>query len=335
MNVITSSSKRFNGVEVDSNKPEIRRHMIIDTLKKSHVVKYVDTKVPLTVDNTFSCHCESMLRLFSTGYQRASRMPVDWFEDFRDVYGYVTPQSIIGKSKIVTNDLRCELTCHAQDKSVPIHAELSEMLELDLGMLHYVARKVNHVHECGIFYLLPTNPGHHSMPQQFGGYCYINNAAILAKLINTMKSVAVIDIDYHAGNGTAECLEGSYIKFASIHMRADRDYPWQCSEAESSAYSKYIEADPETDWDTYCDKLSVAVNFLCSPGPQVLIVSLGMDTLDGDPDATEGAGMKLKPKNIALAIEYLADQCQQLILVQEGGYDLDGVKATVKELAKL
>ena len=54
-------------------------------------------------------------------------------------------------------------------------------------------------------YAMVTHPGHHAAADSFGGYCYVNHVAAMAKLIVTSqgKKVAILDVDYHVGNGTA------------------------------------------------------------------------------------------------------------------------------------
>ena len=47
-------------------------------------------------------------------------------------------------------------------------------------------------------------PGHHAGAAMMGGYCYLNNAAIAAQYLRDhgCAHVAVLDVDYHHGNGT-------------------------------------------------------------------------------------------------------------------------------------
>ena len=43
-----------------------------------------------------------------------------------------------------------------------------------------------------------------------GGYCYINNAAVAAQWFRDQgaAAVAILDVDYHHGNGTQEIFYG-------------------------------------------------------------------------------------------------------------------------------
>jgi acetoin utilization deacetylase AcuC-like enzyme len=61
-----------------------------------------------------------------------------------------------------------------------------------------------------------------------GGYCFINNAAIAAQLLTRNgKRVAIIDIDYHHGNGTQDIFYSRPdVFFLSLHGNPDRAYPY-------------------------------------------------------------------------------------------------------------
>ncbi|MEO0699316.1 MAG: histone deacetylase family protein, partial [Pseudomonadota bacterium] len=72
-------------------------------------------------------------------------------------------------------------------------------------------------------------PGHHSGRDYFGGYCYLNNAAIAARAAHSAECgpVAILDVDYHHGNGTQDIFyEDGGVLFASIHADPKSDYPY-------------------------------------------------------------------------------------------------------------
>jgi acetoin utilization deacetylase AcuC-like enzyme len=51
-------------------------------------------------------------------------------------------------------------------------------------------------------YALCRPPGHHAGPGYYGGFCLLNNAAIAARALGLLGRVAVVDVDFHHGNGT-------------------------------------------------------------------------------------------------------------------------------------
>lgn len=81
---------------------------------------------------------------------------------------------------------------------------------------------------CRRVYALTTEPGHHAGPESFGGFCYCNNAALIAAgLADRLGGrVAVVDVDYHTGNGTMAIFYSDPSVFvASLHMDPEFDYP--------------------------------------------------------------------------------------------------------------
>ncbi len=76
-------------------------------------------------------------------------------------------------------------------------------------------------------YALCRPPGHHAGRDFSGGYCYFNNTAIAAKILSVRGPVAVIDIDYHHGNGTQDIFwEDDRVLTISIHCDPRMDYPY-------------------------------------------------------------------------------------------------------------
>ena len=53
-------------------------------------------------------------------------------------------------------------------------------------------------------------PGHHAASDLYGGYCFLNNAAIAAQgfLNDGAKRVVILDVDFHHGNGTQDIFYG-------------------------------------------------------------------------------------------------------------------------------
>jgi acetoin utilization deacetylase AcuC-like enzyme len=80
-------------------------------------------------------------------------------------------------------------------------------------------------------------PGHHAGRDYMGGYCYLNNAAIAAREAHRrgLGPVAILDIDYHHGNGTQDIFyEDPDIFFASIHADPRTDYPFYWGHADET-----------------------------------------------------------------------------------------------------
>ncbi len=69
-------------------------------------------------------------------------------------------------------------------------------------------------------------PGHHAGKDYAGGYCFINNASVAANWLSSLGEVALLDIDYHCGNGTQDIFyERSDVLTISIHADPNFEYP--------------------------------------------------------------------------------------------------------------
>jgi len=76
-------------------------------------------------------------------------------------------------------------------------------------------------------YALCRPPGHHAQRDLFGGYCYLNNAALAAHRLRPLGRGAIVDIDFHHGNGTQALFERDpAVFFASIHGEPRSFYPY-------------------------------------------------------------------------------------------------------------
>jgi len=123
---------------------------------------------------------------------------------------------------------------YAADRCTPIFADLLPALLSDMGVMRALLSEVK-AGECSASYALVTHPGHHASIRSYGGYCYINSAAIAAQTLLSelaLERVAVIDVDYHAGNGTVGIFwEDPRVFVASIHGDPDIEYPYTCGVA--------------------------------------------------------------------------------------------------------
>ena len=72
-------------------------------------------------------------------------------------------------------------------------------------------------------------PGHHAAADYYGGYCFFNNAAIAAQSLRDQGAakVAILDVDYHHGNGTQSIFYGrGDVFFASLHGHPEQEFPF-------------------------------------------------------------------------------------------------------------
>lgn len=135
-------------------------------------------------------------------------------------------------------------------------------------------------------------PGHHAGADYFGGYCYLNNAAIAARaaVAGGLGPVAVLDVDYHHGNGTQDIFYGDgSVFFASIHADPRTDFPYFWGHAdergagagEGSTFNQPLPRG--STWAVYEGALGKALEAIAAFGATALIVSYGADTYADDP----------------------------------------------------
>ena len=124
-------------------------------------------------------------------------------------------------------------------------------------------------------------PGHHAGADYLGGYSYLSNAAIAAEqAMAAGRRVAILDVDYHHGNGTQDVVGGrAEIAFASIHADPSTDYPFFWGHAdESQGNILNLPLPRGTDWSAYEPALARALDWIAKHEADLLIVSYGADT---------------------------------------------------------
>ncbi len=179
-------------------------------------------------------------------------------------------------------------------------------------------------------FALSRPPGHHAGADFFGGYCFLNNAALAAQHLRLagMKKVAVLDVDYHHGNGTqAIFYDRPDVYFASIHGDPRTEYPFYLGHADETGSGAGLGANLNlplprgTDYATWAQALETALAGIARFGADALVVSLGMDTFEGDPIS----GFKLKTDDYLRIGERLAKAGLPTVFIFEGGYAVEEV----------
>ena len=181
-------------------------------------------------------------------------------------------------------------------------------------------------------YALCRPPGHHAGRDFSGGYCYFNNTAIAARLLSTRGPVAILDIDYHHGNGTQDIFwEDDRVLTISIHCDPRVDFPYftgyadEIGEGAGRGYNLNLPLPPKTDGvaylaalDTALDRISGAAGFKPAlTKPWALVVAAGFDTFGSDP-ISKFALTTADYTAIARRIKAID---LPTVIVQEGGYN--------------
>jgi acetoin utilization deacetylase AcuC-like enzyme len=183
-----------------------------------------------------------------------------------------------------------------------------------------------------VSYALARPPGHHAAADSFAGYCYLNNAAIAAQAWTDRGArVAVVDVDYHHGNGTQQIFyDRDDVLFVSLHADPAFEYPFFLGFANEDGrgagvgHNRNYPLPAGTDWSAYAPALQDALHTVRAFAPDAVVVSLGVDTGSEDAD-TFRLGADDYPRLGAA----LAALDRPTLVVQEGGYCLDVIGRNV------
>ncbi len=172
-------------------------------------------------------------------------------------------------------------------------------------------------------YALVRPPGHHAEYNAFGGFCYFNSAAVAAHYLSRYGKVAILDIDYHHGNGQQSIFyRRSDVLTVSLHGHPRFAYPYfsgfaeETGEDEGAGYNLNLPLGEELTPEQYHAQLRKTLKKLSAYRPMYLIVCLGLDTAKGDPTGT----WSLTARDFSLIGQLLGDLKLPTLVVQEGGY---------------
>lgn len=170
-------------------------------------------------------------------------------------------------------------------------------------------------------------PGHHAAIDMYGGYCFVNNAAVAAQhLLDTgAKHVAILDVDFHHGNGTQDIFYArDDVLFISLHGNPMDAFPHFLGHADETGrgagdgFTVNYPLPPNTDFATWRAVLKNALKQIAEYAPEALIISLGVDTFETDPISF----FKLTSDDFTTYGADIAGLKLPTLFVMEGGYDI-------------
>lgn len=173
-------------------------------------------------------------------------------------------------------------------------------------------------------------PGHHATSDMYGGYCFLSNAAIIAQMFRNdgASRVAVLDIDFHHGNGTQDIFyTRGDVFFASLHGQPQDAFPYflgfadETGAGEGEGANANYPMPPGTAYDRWSEALDDAISRIGKFGAQALIVSLGVDAFKLDPISF----FKLESDDFADCGRRIAKLGLPTVFVMEGGYAIEAV----------
>jgi acetoin utilization deacetylase AcuC-like enzyme len=186
-------------------------------------------------------------------------------------------------------------------------------------------------------YGLCRPPGHHAARRMLGGYCYYNNAAIVAEWLRReggFGRVAILDLDYHHGNGTQQLFwERGDVLYVSLHADPARAYPYFSGYAgergagDGDGLTRNVPLAAATGLDGYATALAGELEAVGAFAPDApLVVSLGFDTFEHDPIGD----LALRTADYAQVGAMVAGLGMPVVALQEGGYAVDAIGANAR-----
>ena len=174
-----------------------------------------------------------------------------------------------------------------------------------------------------IAYALVRPPGHHAERRAFGGFCYFNSAAVAANYLSQYGRVAILDVDFHHGNGTQDIFyDRADVLTLSIHGDPHFAYPHfagftdEIGAGDGKGFNINYPLPENTDVERYQRTLQKALNKIRQFQPSYLVLCLGLDTAKADPTGTWQLAAKDFHKNGSM----IGELRLPTLVVQEGGY---------------
>jgi acetoin utilization deacetylase AcuC-like enzyme len=237
----------------------------------------------------------------------------------KSVYPYVFP---IRNAARPPKELEIRAGYYCIDTFTPLNASAYQAAMGAVGAVMTAAELILEGHRAA--YALVRPPGHHAERKAFGGFCYFNSAAAAAQEFSSYGKTAILDIDYHHGNGQQDIFYSrGEVLTVSIHGHPSFAYPYfsgfrdETGEGEGKGANLNIPLPEEISTDQYRTALETALSRIKRFKPAYLVVCLGLDTAKGDPTGT----WQLRARDFEINGRMIGELKLPTLVVQEGGYD--------------
>jgi acetoin utilization deacetylase AcuC-like enzyme len=248
-----------------------------------------------------------------------------------DAIGYTWP--VVRRREIPLQRVDAKLGRYSFDAATPITGDTWSAAywsaQTALSALSAIMQN-----ECRNAFALCRPPGHHAGSDYCGGYCYLNNAAIAAE--HARRSgyrVAVLDVDYHHGNGTQDIFyENGEVLFVSIHADPRTDYPFywghpdERGEGAGQGKTLNLPLPRGTRVADYLAALDQGLQAIRDHQPNLIVLSFGADTFEDDPISQ----FQLRREDYPVIAGRIAGLEIPVLIVMEGGYAVEELGRNVE-----
>jgi acetoin utilization deacetylase AcuC-like enzyme len=255
--------------ELKARGHELRtpNHDAAEVLGRVHTRRYLD----------FLESAWSQWTALDASNERLQPFPSVW--PVRTLRGDIEPDNFIAKLGLYSMDNgtpMAEGTWRAVKQSADAAASAAALLAAGEGGVFCATRP----------------PGHHAGADFMGGYCFLNNAAVAAQSLREdgAARVAILDVDFHHGNGTQSIFyQRDDVLVVNIHGDPRSEYPFYLGHADErgagagEGFNLNLPLPAGTSAPAWFDALEAACTRIGAHHADALVVSLGLDTFEGDP----------------------------------------------------
>jgi acetoin utilization deacetylase AcuC-like enzyme len=250
-----------------------------------------------------------------------------------DVMGYVWP--VVGRRPLKLDRIDALAGRYSMDASTPLTAATWDAAYWSAQSVLSAFEAVRDGDRAAFALCRP--PGHHAGADYLGGYCYLNTAAIAAQAARDAgyARVAILDIDYHHGNGTQDIFwTRGDVFYASIHADPATDYPFfwghadEIGEDAGEGTTLNLPLPQGSALDDFRRAQATALDRIARFGPDLLILSFGADTWEGDPISH----FRLSTSDYRTLARDIAACGWPTLIAMEGGYAIEALGGNVASL---
>jgi acetoin utilization deacetylase AcuC-like enzyme len=234
----------------------------------------------------------------------------------------------IFRDDLSSSPLRFRGGMYSQEIGTPIMKH-SIKAALNSANATHIAAKYISQNDTSAF-VLTRPPGHHAGKRRYGGYCFFNNAYIgVRELKKKYKKVAVVDIDYHIGDGSVEFADQD-APYYSINAKAKTNYPYEDAKLHyDKNIVKIYEFNDKESGDGYIELLKNMLRVVVNDGFDAMVLSLGFDTLADDGYQDDKIFVEIR--HFREIGKLFGDLDKNILIVLEGGYDASALQKCAKE----
>jgi acetoin utilization deacetylase AcuC-like enzyme len=306
-----------NGIAQPNPEKPVRIDMLLDGAKKAGME--IITPVNYGLGPILRIHNERYIDFLEYAYKRWS-----YIDGAADA---VTPNiHPVERNGEYPASVVAQAGFHMTDASCPISADTWESALWSAWSAVHAAEMILNGDKTA--YALCRPPGHHASADMAGGFCYLNNNAIAtAHLMQKYKSIAILDVDLHHGNGTQSIFyHRSDVLTVSIHADPRRFYPFfwgyasETGDGAGAGYNLNFPLPRGSNDEAFLDALDSGLERIKEFSPDALVIALGLDAYEGDPFAGLAIttnGFHEIGNRIGAALDI------PTVIIQEGGYPCD------------